>query len=173
MEKAYFGLRLRGIPFSASSMDILYFFSGYKLVDGSVKIGMNPAGKKTGEAVILFQNPEEAKRAFREKQGHNMGHRWIELFLLTYEEYERFETLYIHKLYIYIYKYIYIYIYSGGITNVPTVATTGNMEKQTRITLDSCITADNRGRSVRLQGLPFSITEEDLMTFFLPNFYIV
>ncbi len=47
-------------------------------MEGSVKMGANYLGKKTGEAVILFQNQDEANRAFNQKQGQNIGPRYEE-----------------------------------------------------------------------------------------------
>ncbi len=46
----------------------------------------------TGEAAVLFETEDECKKAYKEKQGQNIGHRWIELFQLTYREFSDFET---------------------------------------------------------------------------------
>jgi len=91
MSKEYTPLRLRGLPFSARHMDIKNFFYDYKIVRESVKFGRNFEGRKTGEAVVLFETQEEAQRAIKERQGQHIGHRWIELFLIHPDEYAGFD----------------------------------------------------------------------------------
>lgn len=83
------GVKLRGLPFDVTENDILHFFAAYQIKEGSLKIGINSTGQKSGEAVILFKTMEEAKRAFIEKQGDNVGHRWIELILIKNLQYNR------------------------------------------------------------------------------------
>ena len=48
------GVKMRGLPFDASHSDIKFFFSDYKLILDSIKIGMNGDRKSTGEAAALF-----------------------------------------------------------------------------------------------------------------------
>jgi len=76
----YVSLKMRGLPFEIKREDVHFFFGDYKIFTESIKIGRNHENKKTGEAALLFHSEEECKRAFREKQGQNIGHRWIELF---------------------------------------------------------------------------------------------
>lgn len=71
---------LRGIPFRATEDDIYAFFSNYDFVPKSVKIGYKRDMRKSGFASILFKSEEQAKKAIRELQGKEIGHRWIELF---------------------------------------------------------------------------------------------
>lgn len=76
----YTGLRLRGLPFSSKKEDVTFFFSDYSIIPESVKIGRTPDNLKTGEAACLFKDEIECKKAFNERQGKNIGHRWIELY---------------------------------------------------------------------------------------------
>lgn len=87
-------IRMRGLPFDVSDKDILDFFSSFHILPSTIKIGINAAAQKTGEAVILFQTEEDAKRAAIEKQGDNIGHRWIELYLIKFPQYYSFELRY-------------------------------------------------------------------------------
>lgn len=91
-------VRLRGLPFDVTEREIAQFFSAYRLVEGSVKIGENANGQRTGEAVVQFESADEAKKAFIEKQGDNIGHRWIELYLIKLSQYLSFEYRYSYKL---------------------------------------------------------------------------
>lgn len=61
------------------------FFSGHPIINDSVKFGMNKNGTKTGHAICLFANAEAANLAMEQKQGQNIGHRWIELRLYKYD----------------------------------------------------------------------------------------
>jgi RNA recognition motif-containing protein len=58
---------MRGLPFSIYHDDIISFFSDYNFVLDSIKIGLNANGKRTGEAVIIFQTYEDAKLAMDKK----------------------------------------------------------------------------------------------------------
>jgi len=77
---SYVGMRMRGLPFQATEDDINVFFADYKLASDSIKFGMSADGRKSGEGACLFENETDCKAAFNEKQGQNIGHRWIELY---------------------------------------------------------------------------------------------
>eukprot|EP00743_Colponemidia_sp_Colp-15_P002917 GILK01003156.1.p1 GENE.GILK01003156.1~~GILK01003156.1.p1 ORF type:complete len:464 (-),score=39.76 GILK01003156.1:338-1729(-) len=72
-------LRLRGMPFSASTQDIIAFFDGFRILPHAVQILTHFNGKPRGEAFAVFESKEEAKRALT-KQNAVMGQRYIELF---------------------------------------------------------------------------------------------
>ena len=62
-------MRLRGLPFSSKTEDIITFFKDYDFQHESIKIGRNQDNTKTGEGAILFKDEPECKRAFQQKQG--------------------------------------------------------------------------------------------------------
>ena len=62
-------MRLRGLPFSIQPQDIIAFFSNYKVIPDSIKLGRNEDGKMTGQAACLFETKEDAKNALNEMQG--------------------------------------------------------------------------------------------------------
>ena len=70
-------LKMRGLPFSVRNDDIKQFFDKFDFHQNEIKIGRNQEGTKTGEGAILFTSEDECKQAFIEKQGQNIGHRWI------------------------------------------------------------------------------------------------
>jgi len=126
-------VRMRGLPFTVKKEEILMFFNGYDVVPDSVIIGEMSNGKKTGEGVILFKNEEEAARAVNEKNGDNLGKRWIELYLHPYSHFHNFYQAQNHEEYVYLHKYI---------------------------------TDENKQRTLRVRGLPYSCTKKDMVTFF-------
>lgn len=60
----YAALRMRGVPFSSRSEDIITFFKDYDAHHDSIKIGRNSDNTRTGEAALLFKDESECKRAF-------------------------------------------------------------------------------------------------------------
>lgn len=71
---------MRGLPYSVTPEDIKQFFGGMGLTEGSVKIGLMADGKKTGEAMVLFEREEDLALALKERNRKNIGSRWVELF---------------------------------------------------------------------------------------------
>ncbi len=74
-------VKLRGLPYTATTDDIAAFFHGYELVGGSVHIGTNREGRPSGEAWVDFASAKAAQRAVLERNKQHMGSRYIELFL--------------------------------------------------------------------------------------------
>lgn len=83
---------MRGLPYDVTEEAIIHFFMPYTPVAGGIKIGLNANRQRTGEAVVQFKTPEEARKAETEKDGNNIGNRWIELYLITTAQYKSFEV---------------------------------------------------------------------------------
>ena len=81
-------LKMRGLPFSATTEDILGFFEGHLPIPHSLKLGYQ-GSKKSGDGVILFATRKEAKDALSLDR-MKMGNRYIELITIPSEEYRRF-----------------------------------------------------------------------------------
>jgi len=81
---------MRGLPWRVEVEEIEQFFSRYSFIRDSVRIGTLADGRKTGQAALLFENEEEAANAMNEKQGQNVGSRWVELYQMPYSQYESF-----------------------------------------------------------------------------------
>mmetsp|Transcript_3518 Transcript_3518/g.8933 ORF Transcript_3518/g.8933 Transcript_3518/m.8933 type:complete len:81 (+) Transcript_3518:196-438(+) len=56
-------VKLKGMPFKAGKADVLAFFDGFKLAGEQCLIRKNPDGRINGEALVIFDSPEEANRA--------------------------------------------------------------------------------------------------------------
>jgi RNA recognition motif-containing protein len=76
-------VRMRGLPFTSTSEDIIQFFDGYELDTSSIQIRVDSNGRKNGEAYVNFASMDEAKRAVEERNRCHMGSRYIELFLVN------------------------------------------------------------------------------------------
>ena len=76
-------VKLRGLPYGATPVDVVNFFKGFGVVESQVQFGYNSDGRPSGEAWISFSRLDDARRAVREKDRHHMGDRYVELFLLN------------------------------------------------------------------------------------------
>ncbi len=75
-------LRMRGIPFQASKLDIVNFFQGYNLAESGVFLVTRDDGRPSGEAYVVFKSPIDAQRALQlDKQ--QLGDRWVDLFVTS------------------------------------------------------------------------------------------
>ncbi len=55
------GAQIRGLPYRCSPAEILAFFEGYQYMPDSLQIGLDSAGRPSGEAWLTFNSPEEGK----------------------------------------------------------------------------------------------------------------
>mmetsp|Transcript_42306 Transcript_42306/g.55749 ORF Transcript_42306/g.55749 Transcript_42306/m.55749 type:complete len:249 (+) Transcript_42306:469-1215(+) len=77
-------LKMRGLPWRVEVEEIEQFFSRYAYIRDSVRIGELADGRKTGQATVLFETADEASNAMTERQGQNVGSRWVELYQMPY-----------------------------------------------------------------------------------------
>lgn len=85
-------LKMKGIPFKATAMDVRKFFAGYKIKQEGVSFIMHADGRPTGMAFIEFETPQEAVRAMekdRAKFGPEYGDRFCMLQLVGRHEMEK------------------------------------------------------------------------------------
>jgi len=74
-------VKVRGLPFRATPIDILAFFEGYDHIVESLQLGVDALGRPSGEAWLTFTSGDEALRAVRERNRHYLGNRYLELNL--------------------------------------------------------------------------------------------
>eukprot|EP00267_Zea_mays_P027760 XP_008656953.2 G-rich sequence factor 1 isoform X1 [Zea mays] len=84
-------LKLHGLPYSATTEDIIKFFLEYELTEENVHIAISSDGKATSEAFVEFPTAEVAKTAMC-KDKMTIGTRYVELFPSTPEEASRART---------------------------------------------------------------------------------
>ncbi|KAJ7571163.1 hypothetical protein O6H91_01G152400 [Diphasiastrum complanatum] len=75
-------VRMRGMPYSCTSADIMAFFKGMQLAPDGVFLCTHADGRPTGEAFVEFVNEETAVRAMQLHR-EPMGTRYVELFRST------------------------------------------------------------------------------------------
>ncbi|KAI4876784.1 hypothetical protein NFI96_021613, partial [Prochilodus magdalenae] len=79
-------IRARGLPWQSSDQDIARFFKGLNIAKGGVALCLNAQGRRNGEALVRFINPEHRDMAL-ERHKHHMGSRYIEVYKATGEEF--------------------------------------------------------------------------------------
>ena len=78
-------VRLRGLPWRASTYDIVNFFAPLRIAPDGVHITLNREGRPSGEGFVQFETAEDAASALlRSRQ--SMDRRYIEVFRATQQE---------------------------------------------------------------------------------------
>jgi len=73
-------VKIRGLPYRATPMDIANFFAGFSFHPELIQFGMGADGRPNGECWCTFVSPEEAQRAIISRNKHSMGSRYVEMF---------------------------------------------------------------------------------------------
>ncbi|OIS98339.1 PREDICTED: heterogeneous nuclear ribonucleoprotein H2 [Nicotiana attenuata] len=76
-------VRLRGLPFNCSEIDVYKFFAGLDIVDIFL---VNKDGRFTGDAFVVFAGHMQVDYALQ-RDRQNMGRRYVEVFSCKKEEY--------------------------------------------------------------------------------------
>ena len=132
-------VRLRGLPYSAQTKDILTFLSDCQVCNGEAGVHFTfvPDGRPSGEAFVELQSEEDVSKALGHHNEH-MGRRYVEMFRASRGQME-WEC-----------RKVYDDGADGG---------TGGGEGSFGGTGGS-------GGVVRLRGLPYGCTEEEVRRFF-------
>lgn len=76
-------VKMKGLPFKATTEDVIKFFLSFTLKGDHIYFKRHPDGRPNGEAFVLFENPEEARRATqkdRETFGEKFGDRYVRVY---------------------------------------------------------------------------------------------
>ncbi|KAK6793388.1 hypothetical protein RDI58_006841 [Solanum bulbocastanum] len=76
-------VRLRGLPFNCTEIDIYKFFAGLDILDSFL---VNKDGRFIGEAFVVFAGHMQVDYALQ-RDRQNMGRRYVEVFTCKKEEY--------------------------------------------------------------------------------------
>ncbi|WIA30386.1 hypothetical protein OEZ86_000472 [Tetradesmus obliquus] len=74
---------MKGLPFKASSEDVLKFYGGFGIKSNNIYLKRHPDGRPSGEAFVVFESPDEAQRACqkdRETFGEKFGDRYVRVY---------------------------------------------------------------------------------------------
>lgn len=74
-------VKLQNMPFTVTVDEIMDFFYGYQVVPGSVCLQFNEKGLPTGEAMVAFQNHDEASAAVLDLNDRPIGSRKVKISL--------------------------------------------------------------------------------------------
>lgn len=74
-------IKVRGLPWEATAMDLCKFFRDCDIVGGpnGIHFCTNDRGQPSGEAFIEMERPEDVEKGL-EKHKQNMGRRYVEVF---------------------------------------------------------------------------------------------
>ncbi|KAG7493279.1 RNA-binding protein 12 [Solea senegalensis] len=74
-------VKLQNMPFTVTVDEIMDFFYGYQVLPGSVCLQFSEKGLPTGEAMVAFQNHEEASAAVMDLNDRPIGARKVKISL--------------------------------------------------------------------------------------------
>ncbi|XP_019449884.1 PREDICTED: heterogeneous nuclear ribonucleoprotein F-like [Lupinus angustifolius] len=133
-------VRLRGLPFDCTEIDVAEFFHGLDIVD---VLFVHKGGKFSGEAFCVLGYILQVDYALQRNR-HNIGRRYVEVFRSKRQEY---------------YK---------AIANEVSDARGGSPRQsasRAKLYHEGKDSAEHTG-VLRLRGLPFSASKDDIMDFF-------
>ncbi|XP_071972834.1 G-rich sequence factor 1 isoform X1 [Engystomops pustulosus] len=136
-----FIVRARGLPWSCTAEDVLNFFSGCNVRSGAdgVHFIFNRDGKPRGDAVIEFETADDLVKALEHHKKY-LGQRYVEVFEMSQKDAESL----LQRL------------------QAPMSPTASSSVSQAAQSLAG-IPSDG---TVRLRGLPYSCSEQDIVNFF-------
>uniref|UniRef100_A0A672LFQ1 Epithelial splicing regulatory protein 2-like n=1 Tax=Sinocyclocheilus grahami TaxID=75366 RepID=A0A672LFQ1_SINGR len=142
-------IRMRGLPFTATSQDVLGFLGpDSPVTDGTegLLFVKYPDGRPTGDAFVLFACEEYAQNALK-KHKQILGKRYIELFRSTAAEVQQVLNRYMST------PLISTLPPPPPMVSVPVLAT------------PPFITTGSMRDCIRLRGLPYTAAIEDILEF--------
>ncbi|XP_041376014.1 epithelial splicing regulatory protein 1-like isoform X2 [Gigantopelta aegis] len=152
-------IRMRGLPFTATSQQVLEFFArepnSCDVLDGEdgTLFVHYPDGRSTGDAFVLFASEEEANKGLK-KHRDTMGARYIELFKSTTAEVQQ------------------VLNRSMDPRNpeqpdgqLPLIASLPQQTAQVPIIPQNLITSGTRKDCIRLRNIPAGAQVTDILTF--------
>ncbi|KAG8454251.1 hypothetical protein GDO86_000768 [Hymenochirus boettgeri] len=137
-----FIVRVRGLPWSCTADDVLNFFADCNVRNGAegVHFIFNRDGKPRGDAVIEFESAEDVQKAVEQHKKY-MGQRYVEVFEMNQKEAESL----LNRMH-------------AALS--PTRPSSMSQSSQSSMASPPC------DGIVRLRGLPYSCSEQDILNFF-------
>ena len=132
-------VKIRGMPYQTRYEEVADFFKGFNYIEQSVTLGLNNEGRKNGFGAMLFKTEDDAAQAAKEMDKKYVGNRYVDLTVISYDEYKNFNNLGGSKF--------------GG--------NAGNYVK-----LFNYVDGDNAPRSLVMRGLPYRVTVDEVISYF-------
>mmetsp|Transcript_21508 Transcript_21508/g.55866 ORF Transcript_21508/g.55866 Transcript_21508/m.55866 type:complete len:251 (-) Transcript_21508:209-961(-) len=73
-------IKMRGLSYGATQQDVMNFFEGYAIVQGSLEIMRDEKGRPTGEAYVMVSDEQEREKVIAERHKKYINDRYVELF---------------------------------------------------------------------------------------------
>ncbi len=73
-------LRLQGLPYNVTQEEILRFFDGFEVKEGSIKLDSSRGS--SGSGYLKLMSAKEAARAVRELDRKFLGNRWVSVSMV-------------------------------------------------------------------------------------------
>ncbi|MCD9640146.1 hypothetical protein HAX54_025257 [Datura stramonium] len=134
-------VRLRGLPFDCTEIDIYKFFAGLDIVDIFL---VNKDGRFSGEAFVVFAGHMQVEYALR-RDRQNMGRRYIEVFSCKKQDYYQAIAAEMKEG-------AYGFDYRASPPHRPKRAQNKDQMEYTEI--------------LKMRGLPYSCKKSDILKFF-------
>ncbi|KAI3704471.1 hypothetical protein L1987_74692 [Smallanthus sonchifolius] len=137
-------VRLRGLPFDCTDVDVFKFFTGLEIVD---LLLVNKGGRFSGEAFVVFSRPVQADIAVQ-KNRQNMGRRYVEVFKCKKQEYYNAVASEV--------GYVGGY-YDNDYRRSPPLSRSKKVKEKDQMEYTEIL---------KLRGLPFTVQKADIVEFF-------
>ncbi|XP_063776189.1 G-rich sequence factor 1 isoform X2 [Pseudophryne corroboree] len=136
-----FIVRARGLPWSCTAEDVLNFFSGCNIRNGEdgVHFMFNRDGKPRGDAVIELETADDLAKALEQHKRY-LGQRYVEVFEMSPKDAESL----LQRL--------------QAVMSPTTQSSLSQSGQSMSVTPNDS--------TVRLRGLPYSCSEQDIVNFF-------
>ena len=143
-------VKLRGLPWSTTVDEIMKFFNDCSITNGKngVHMTMSREGRPSGEAYVEMDTLEDIEKACKRDRDH-MGHRYIEGLLQKKAKIKIFLKDIINV-------YFFIVVFKAKRGEMEWVVKRSGMNLENAMD-DGC---------VRLRGLPFGCSKEEIAQFF-------
>lgn len=150
-------VKMRGLNYHVRYEEVTDFFKDYNPVQGSVILGKNHEGKKNGFGAILFESEDKAAKAATEMNKQYLGSRYLDLSVISYDEYLNFNPP-----------------FRGGHSSKQGGGNYGSTygghsnyggNYGSYVKLQDCVSQENLDKSLILRGLPYSITTFQVQKF--------
>lgn len=136
-------VRLRGLPFNCTDIDIFKFFAGLDIVDVLL---VNKSGRFSGEAFVVFAGSMQADFALQ-RDRQNMGRRYVEVFRCKKQDYYHAVASEVN----------YEGIYDNDFHGSPPPSKTKRFSDKDQMEYTEIL---------KLRGLPFSVNKSQILEFF-------
>lgn len=140
-------VRLRGLPFDCEDVDISKFFAGLDIVDCLL---VHKNGRFSGEAFVVFPSSMQAEFALHRNR-QNMGRRYVEVFRCKKQDYYSAIAAEVNQ--------------GGGALLEPEHRHSSPPLRSRRLSEDK--SSMEYTEVLKLRGLPYSATIEDIIKFFV------